>query len=320
MSELDRIIERHQAALLERDQATLAEMARRYTAVRDALEPQMQLLVQEIQAQGLRRTSLGQIARLERYQTLLSQVEVQIGLYSEQVAPDLATRQLEYVQLGLFDGAQYLDAAAMAGFNRLPVEAIEIAIGYAADGTPLQQLLAASWPDATDQLTQALINGLGEGKNPREIARRMSQATGASLTRMQTIARTETLRAYRTASHQQYQAAGVEQWIRVEAMDRRTCPGCLALDGKRYPIDQRPFDHPRGRMTLIPDVGLERGQSMQEWFRSQPEEQQREQLQSPRRYEGLVRGDFAWEDMAKIVDDPVWGKSVQVRPLSELGV
>jgi hypothetical protein len=59
---------------------------------------------------------------------------------------------------------------------------------------------------------------------------------------------------------------------------------------------------------------------MQEWFRAQPEEQQREQLQSRRRYDGLVRGDFAWEDMAKVVDDPVWGKSVQVRPLSELEV
>jgi ribosomal protein S18 len=33
MSELDRIIERHQAALQARDQATLAEMARRWRAL-----------------------------------------------------------------------------------------------------------------------------------------------------------------------------------------------------------------------------------------------------------------------------------------------
>jgi hypothetical protein len=59
---------------------------------------------------------------------------------------------------------------------------------------------------------------------------------------------------------------------------------------------------------------------MQEWFRGQPEEQQREQLQSARRYEGWRRGLFDWSDMAKVVEDPVWGASVQVRPLGELGV
>jgi hypothetical protein len=74
-------------------------------------------------------------------------------------------------------------------------------------------------------------------------------------------------------------------------------------------------------MTLIPELsGLPARQSMQEWFRAQPEEQQREQLQSRRRYEGWQRGLFDWSDMAKVVDDPVWGPSVQVRPLGELGV
>jgi SPP1 gp7 family putative phage head morphogenesis protein len=170
-------------------------------------------------------------------------------------------------------------------------------------------------------LAQELINGLGAGLGPREIAARMMRGTGASLTRVQTIARTETLRVYREASRQQYAAAGVEQWIRIEAKDRRTCPGCLALDGTRYPMEQRPYDHPNGRMTLIPELsGLPARQSMQEWFRAQPEQQQREQLQSRRRYDGLVRGFFAWEDMAKVVEDETWGKSVAVRPLSELGV
>lgn len=321
MSELDRIIERHQAALQERDQATIVEMARRWRALEASLEPQMELLAQEIQQRGLRRTNPGQIAQLERYQTLLQQVREQIALYSQATAPYLTQQQQQYAQLGLFDSAQYFDVAAMTAFNRLPVEALNIAIGLAEDGTPLQELLARTWPDAVDRLTQELINGLGEGLGPREVARRMMRGTGASLTRAQTIARTETLRVYREASRQQYAAAGVEQWRRIEAKDRRTCPGCLALDGTLYPMDQRPFDHPNGRMVLIPELsGLPARQSMQEWFRAQPEEQQREQLLSRRRYEGWQRGLFDWSDMAKVVDDPVWGKSVQVRPLSELGV
>jgi SPP1 gp7 family putative phage head morphogenesis protein len=321
MSELDRIIERHQAALQARDQATLAEMAQRWRALEASLEPQMELLAQEIQQRGLRNTNPGQIARLERYQTLLQQVREQIALYSQTAAPYLAQQQQQYAQLGLFDSAQYFDVAAMTAFNRLRVEALNIAIGLAGDGTPLQELLARTWPDAVDRLTQELINGLGEGLGSREVARRMVRGTGASLTRAQTIARTETLRVYREASRQQYAAAGVEQWIRIEAKDRRTCPGCLALDGTRYPMDQRPYDHPNGRMTLIPELsGLPARQSMQEWFRAQPEQQQREQLESRRRYDGWRRGLFDWSDMAKVVDDPVWGPSVQVRPLSELGV
>src|SRR5690606_14899995 len=96
-----------------------------------------------------------------------------------------------------------------AGFNRLPVEAVELMAGLAGNGSPLRQLLAQSWPLAADGLTNELVTGMALGYNPRKVARLMAQGATGSLDRMMVIARTEQLRVYRTANVSSYRASGV---------------------------------------------------------------------------------------------------------------
>lgn len=320
MSEIERVINSHRRGLLQQDTDLLNEMSRRWMAVERDMSDSYEMLAREVKDAGISKAQSWKISRLERYQTLIEQVQSQISRYSQSLSPELMNQQAKYIQLGLSNADDYFNIAGMTQFNRLPVEAVNMAIGYAADGTPLQRLLAQTYEDAIDGITQNLVNGIASGDPVRSIAKGMSTGATRSLDRMMTIARTETLRAYRTSTHQQYKDSGVEMWQRVEARDRRTCQGCLALDGKKYPVDNQPFDHPRGRMTLIPVLdGLPERTSAEKWFRSLPEERQREQLGEPR-WRGLQRGQIAWEDMAKVTDDPTWGKSVGVRSLKDLGL
>jgi len=320
MPEIEGVIEAHRRALLRQDADLLKTMADRWIAVERDMRDSYEMLAREVKDSGVTKNQAWKLNRMERYQTLIEQVQSQVQRYSQSLVPELMNRQTQYIQLGLSNAEEYFNIAGMRQFNRLPVEAVNMAIGYAADGSPLQRLLAASYEDAVDGITQKLVNGIASGDPVRSIAKGMANGASRSLNRMMTIARTETLRAYRTSTHQQYKDAGVERWQRVEARDRRTCQGCLALDGKKYPAEDRPFDHPRGRMTLVPVLdGLPERTSAEKWFRSLPEERQKQQIGEPR-WKGLQRGAIAWEDMAKVTDDPTWGKSVGVRSLKELGL
>jgi SPP1 gp7 family putative phage head morphogenesis protein len=320
MSEVDKLLADQRKALLAKDGAMLQMMADRWGGVQRALAGNFELLAQDIMAAGIKSTQPWRITELGRYQTLMTQVKEQIALYSSSVSRDIAGYQSQFTQLGLFDTGQVFDVAGMTQFNRLPVNAVNTMIGLAQDGSPLQKILSATHIDAVDGIMKELINGIALGLNPKEMARRMANGAAGSLNRMMTIARTEALRSYRDATFQQYAATGVQQWQRVEAKDSRTCPGCLALDGRLYPMNRKPFDHPRGRMTLIPVLkGLDKRPSAESWFYSQPIDKQKAQLGAAR-WDGLTKGLFNWGDMAKVTNDPVWGDSVTVRSLTELGV
>jgi SPP1 gp7 family putative phage head morphogenesis protein len=320
-AELDQLIARHQAALLQRDADLLIQMAERWQQVEQALQADIDALVADIQQRGWKTVSPSRLARLERYQALLQQTQAQIAVYAQATAPTLATAQTTYVQLALFNASEVLSIGAPGiAFNVLNVPAVEAAVGFAADGSPLARLLAESWPDAADGMTRELVTGIARGSNPRVIARQMQQASGASLSRCQTIARTETLRSYREGTRQAYQESGVvSAYERLESHDKRTCPACLAADGTLYALDQPFFDHPRGRGVLIPVIDGRRipRETARAWFDRQPAAAQRAQL-GPQRYELLQAGRVEFGQFAMVTDDPTWGKSLQVTPVRAL--
>ncbi len=152
-------------------------------------------------------------------------------------------------------------------------------------------------------MARALIKNTALGKNPRDTAREMRQAASAGLNRMLLIARTEQLRVYREASRMQYQASGVVRgYKRLVARNSRTCPACLALDGKFYPVEQAFADHPAGRCALVPCVkGVPdpTWQSGEDWLKGQPEQTQRDIL-GKGHYEGWKRGDFQLAHLMKV--------------------
>jgi len=98
--------------------------------------------------------------------------------------------------------------------------------------------------DASRQkILRILSDGIAQGLNPRETARRINaEIDGMTLRRSRMIARTETIRAYHEGALDSYEAAGMgEVTYQVEwsaTPDTKTCIRCSALDGQIFKISE----------------------------------------------------------------------------------
>jgi hypothetical protein len=127
-----------------------------------------------------------------------------------------------------------------------------------------QQIYQRLWPlsaDAVDAMRRRLVVGIAVGDNPRVAARAMVRdvegAFNGGLSRAMTLARTEMLDAYRDTSAYTHQANRdvVDSWVWIAALGPRCCPGCWAMHGTEWPVDQPgPWDHQQGRCARMPKV------------------------------------------------------------------
>jgi SPP1 gp7 family putative phage head morphogenesis protein len=98
------------------------------------------------------------------------------------------------------------------------------------------------------------MEGLMLGLGPRKIAPQIRDALGVQLTRALTIARTEMLRANRTATQQTYteNANVVKGWTWSAALHGNTCPICFSKHGTEHALDEKLASHPNCRCTPSP--------------------------------------------------------------------
>jgi SPP1 gp7 family putative phage head morphogenesis protein len=94
--------------------------------------------------------------------------------------------------------------------------------------------------DMTEVVRETLLEGLRDGINPRAMARNLTdEIKSIQRTQAETLARTETLNAYSSATVDRYREAGVDAVTQAEfsdADDRRVCEICSALDGRITPM------------------------------------------------------------------------------------
>jgi hypothetical protein len=312
---------------MEAEEASqMADMANAWLDVERRLLAQMELLAREVAdlRANNQTISRSKLYKLDRYRELLGQAQAETQKYQNWAASEIAARQVEMAKLGVVQSQtlireSYLEAGqVVARFNLLPVEAINTMIGFAGNGTPLHELLMAAYPDAIDRLTGTLIKATAQGINPRETARQMARDMSGNLQRSLTIARTEQIRAYRSAATQQMRESGVvEGWIWRCALQEGTCMACLAMDGTEYGLEEELDDHPNGRCYRQPIVkGLTplSAQSGADWFANQSEEMQRGMM-GDQRFEAWQQGQFEFGQLAQVAHSEEWGNSVQVAPL-----
>lgn len=314
----------YKAALLRDERAQMQEMARRWLAVERRLTGQMEALAWQMDA--IKRD--GGIVSREllmndaRYRQLLVQLTGELERYSDNVAVQITAQQRRLARLGIAHAENAITVQGVtAGFNRLPIEAVEYMVGLTGNGSPLRTLIAQSWPLSADGLTQELINGVALGYNPRKTARLMAQAATGSLDRMMVIARTEQLRVYRQANRESYLASGVvTAYKRLATHDSRVCAACLMDEGHTYELGEEMPEHPQGRCTMVPLVeGMPnpKWQLGREWFEEQPAATQRDIL-GKGRYYAWQNGDFDLDEIVTVKPNPTWGPSIAVTPLREL--
>lgn len=341
------------SSLRGREAAAVTSMSDAYAVARAAIEGRLERLTQSIESAGEAGETISEawLVRQARYQELMLQIEREMQDLGAQTLPALSAVQREVV--GMADAQAPRMAAAAAGkapagvtltWNRLPSAALEAFVGTASDGGPLASLLsslgqgdaARGIPSLSAQIHDALVAGIATGQNPRQIAEAMrasvESALNLSQTRAETIARTETMRAYREATRQTYeQNPGVVQgWIWTATRDRRTCRGCWAMHGREFPVDQILDDHPNGRCIAtpktpswaqltgdesIPDTRPDLGLGA-DLFDALSDER-KQQILGPALFDHFVAGDVILADCVTQTTDPRWGSMRRAATVTE---
>lgn len=340
-------------ALRAREASAVTAMADAYMVARASIEGRLESLTSSIESAAEAGETITEtwLIRQARYQELMLQIDRELHDLGVETQPALAQAQGEMARLA--DAHAPRMAAAAAGkapagvtltWNRLPASALQSFVGVASDGGPLSALLsrlgegdaAAGIPSLSAQIHNALVAGIATGQNPRDIAEAMRSGVDAALSlsqsRAETIARTETMRAYREATRQTYeQNPGVVQaWIWTATRDRRTCRGCWAMHGREFPVSQVLDDHPNGRCIAtpktpswaqltgddqIPDTRPNLGTGTQ-LFAALPEERQREIL-GPTLHDHFMAGDVELVDCVTQTTDPRWGTMRRAATVAE---
>jgi hypothetical protein len=326
-----REIERQRAALLAHEASTMREMAARWAGVERALQADMLDLayyLDELRQQGQTITT-ARLMQMDRYRALIADARREQEQYSRWLADRLESEQRALLVQGIAEAQELIEAAGIDArlvgliFDRINAGAVEYMIGFAADGTPLYDLLRAGYPENVVKLTAALIEGLATGKGPRATASLMAQYMAGNLDRALLIARSEQLRALRAGNMAQMDGSNVVKgYLRRSQRNATVCPACLALDDGEtiYPTDEMFAQHPNDQCFMQPVLTFGKTPKFQtgpEWLATQPESVQR-QILGAGRYDLYQSGDLNWGNVATVVNDPVWGPTVQTTPVGDL--
>jgi len=331
VSQLDRALAAARAALLQRDAAALRRLMAAYAGVEARVQARVAALTADIDAARAAGETVkpSWLMERDRLTTLRRQIIAEWARYAEQAravitatqraALDAATREAAQLTQAALDDAGMRGAADVA---RLNTRAVEEVVGVLADGSPLAELLARVGAQAAADVSAALTHAVATGRNPRQTARDIRAALGGGLHRALRIARTEHLRAYRNASLQTYQANAdiLRGWQWRASPSRRTCPVCLAMDGREFGLNEPFASHISCRCTPVPllkDRALPPRETGAAWFARQPEAAQRAIL-GPAKFDLYQRGRITLNDLVGVRDDPRWGRAVYERGVGEL--
>jgi SPP1 gp7 family putative phage head morphogenesis protein len=266
------------------------------------------------QGENVTRSWLFRNARLER---LAEQFAFAGLLFGRSAAQTIASGQ----ESAIFQATEHSRDLIGGTFQRGNVEAVRELVGTLGDGSPLRDVLQSAAKDAAGTAQSILTTAVATGESPRVAARKMRDAAAVPEVRASTIARTEILRSYRSASTANYEANSdvLEGWVWLATLDKRTCSSCWLMHGKQFPVSQDFASHPRCRCSPMPKLigvpaGVEAGQIRLE----RASESIQRQVLGPRTLEAYRNGQIRLEDLVRFEHDPEWGPQLRRVPLAEL--
>ncbi|HEY3269445.1 MAG TPA: phage minor head protein [Armatimonadota bacterium] len=312
--------------ILAADQELAADLVKAYTAVYERLKRDFAAALADVKA------SPESVAyRVSRLRALEAQVVERIARYGGSAAESVTRAQAAAVELSAEGTAEQLTLALTPAppsvrieslFTRLPVRAAESLAGFASDGSPLAALFAEIAPAAGQAVRDRLLSGLALGFGPERLATEMRDELGVPLSRSLRIARTETLRAYRTsaAEYLKENSEYVAGWWWKASGGSRCCPVCWAMDGTFHPLDEPFASHVCCRCTTIPatkswaemgypgmpDRTWKPKETGEEAFANLDESEQRKIL-GPGKYDLYRKGSIRLSDLVREGEDGRWG-------------
>lgn len=126
------------------------------------------------------------------------------------------------------------------------------------DGVLLSDIVGRLGAGTKANLEKAIRTGIAEGETIERIRARLRRVSDFSVDTADAVARTAVGHASNLGRQAFYNDNTdlVASVLWVATLDTRTCPSCMALDGKSFPIDKgaRPPRHIRCRCTTVPQL------------------------------------------------------------------
>lgn len=326
-SVLERTIAANRSGLSRNEERMRKRMLDAYQRTLDRTKRDLEDYLQWSEAFPERGFSAYHQQRLEQLLADAERVTVQFAKDGQ-----LVVQQAE--RMAIIEGAIHAQSviakfAAPAFRGRVPTTALGVIVSAFGPGTPVGSILDGYGAAIRGAIERHITEGVGTGRGARTIIRAIEQEIGVgySKARLESLVRTETMNAYRSAQLQAYQSTGVRFWRWNAAKSQRTCLACLAMDGQVFPIEQ-PFSmsHVNCRCSasawLPPDdfavltdqeqqdLGIQSGR---DWFAAQSEDVQRRMIPSQDAFDAYRNGTLSLDDFVGQRTDPVWGTSIYER-------
>lgn len=334
MADIHAMNDQFRRELIGRQSRSAGELIRAYGAAWEQIQESLLTLTRTIEAaraSGLEISSAW-LYQFDRLESLKRQVEIEIGKFAEFADERIRAEQFEAIQAAkrhagaLMRASTGLSDAVLAqtgiAFSQLPVGAVEAQVGFLANGSPLRILLGELGKEAAEKVADSLTTAVALGYGPRRTAVTVRESLGGNAARALTIARTETMRAYREATAQTFErnADVIGGWIWTASLSVRTCAMCLAMHGTAHPLTERLNSHPNCRCTAVPrtksfeELGLvgipetrpELPESGAGWFARQSPERQLAIL-GPAKFQAYRRGEITLADLIGVRRSKAWG-------------
>lgn len=318
------------------DADVLERIARAYASGYTTIDPQILALTQQLELlQEAGKLTVANVQKSAAFRNLIMAIGNELDDYSVYLRTEIKAEALASAKQGLSAGeALMLAATAHAlgvAVKDLPKDAVTIPSEDAALKF-LAQYLDPKGPLFTrinelssyraGEIAEGILERVAEGKNPKIIARWITDSYGMGLTDSMRQMRTVQLYSYRQANREVAMSNGdvLEGMVWCAELDDRVCMACVELHGQVFPVDAICDDHHNGRCALIPWVKGEPNpieQSGEDWFNEQPEETQKNML-GAQYYDAWKGGAFDLKDITKEHEDEIFGLMQGIAPLWEL--
>lgn len=326
MSALDDTLKRHRQRVIAREEQTFRELLQAYGVIERELRDSLRELEQKIKdAQAAGQTiSPSWFSRERRLTALLDQVKSQIERFGGTAANITAREQRAAITIAADAMRETVEAIAPGTlppgsiFNPLVVED---AVGMMGDGSPIHSYYTQNLaPKVAEAIRVEVIKAAAAGTDFKTVARRLLQTGQITKQRALTVARTEVGRVRRETTRRIYAENGITEWEWVASKSPRTCVVCLAMDGRRFPIDTPFPQHINCRCTMIPVIP---GVTMpprtlgKDWFDKQPDDV-KEKIIGKDGLAAYKAGLITLDDFEGRRNHPLFGESVYTKPLSTI--
>jgi hypothetical protein len=206
------------------------------------------------------------IAGSREWRSLLRSVERSASQFGRETASMVQQAQARAALQAARDADQLLRVAsgeAPRGATRAVARSIskpdaELAtrvLGSVQRAAPSPSSLVQQMPvEARARMIAALDAAVSDGADARAVGRAIRDASRTTTAQGQTIARTESVRAYRAVLHEAYRQNEdlLEGWVWRSSLSSTTCAACWAMHGTRHPIDEDLDGHVNCKCIPIP--------------------------------------------------------------------